>query len=250
MPPCLDNDRNLCRKPVEECVVQAPIPEGCNVVFKDGVYKNATIYVENGCIVKIEDGIPFVYDPNVCCSTTNNGCACDLHLQSNSGEHSADCGCGCGEGNFNKGEKGDPGESVEISIGQVQTVSAAEKAEVWLSGTPTKQILNFKIPQGVSGVTPTVDYNQLTQLVVQQIEDENGGLYVTRVVGADSDQGLVVTTQTLDGGQVVVRAGYTQKFMSDLYTFIYEELKLAEFNSIKQRLTEIENRLNITNPTP
>jgi len=46
-----------------------PVLPRCNIALPDGVYQHATLVIENGCIVEVREGEPFIYTPQPCCST-------------------------------------------------------------------------------------------------------------------------------------------------------------------------------------
>ncbi len=57
-----------------------------------------------------------------------------------------------GDFNGKDGEKGDPGITPEIQIGNVATLEPGAEAIVTIGGTAEKPIMNFGIPQGAEGV--------------------------------------------------------------------------------------------------
>jgi hypothetical protein len=107
------------------------------VVLPDGVYTNATITVENGCIIAVEQGTPFLYQPDSCCATPGEG--------------------GGGEGGLD-GPPGPPGAAATVNVGTVSSLPPASAPTITNVGTPTNAILNFAIPRGedgIDGATPT-----------------------------------------------------------------------------------------------
>lgn len=107
-----------------------PLLPRCDVVLPDGVFTNAVVTVEEGCITAVESGEPFLYQPDICCSGG---------------------GGGGGGGDGLDGEQGPPGENATIAVGQVVTLPAGSPATVTNVGTPTNAVLNFGIPAGQTG---------------------------------------------------------------------------------------------------
>lgn len=118
--PC--KDCNDCPDPV--------LPRCNEALTPDGVFTNATVTIENGCIVKVNGGEPFVYDPDTCC---------------------AEPGTGGGGGQGLDGPPGPPGQNATIRIGAVNTVGPNQRAEIVNVGTDVAAILDFYIPQGKAG---------------------------------------------------------------------------------------------------
>lgn len=113
-----------CPEPV------APVMPRCDVVLNDGVYTNATVSVEGGCIVSVVQGTPLLYQPdNNCAGTGGTG----------------------GEGSGLPGEPGPPGQAATIQIGTVTSLPAGAAPTVTNVGTPNAAILNIGIPRGADG---------------------------------------------------------------------------------------------------
>lgn len=55
--------------------------------------------------------------------------------------------------------RGEPGKNATITIGTVESVPSDSPAEIINSGDKTDAILNFKIPRGIDGATPTIGEN-------------------------------------------------------------------------------------------
>lgn len=138
-----------------------PILPRCDIALIDGRYDNATIVVEQGCIVGVETGRVPQYTPEVCCSGGGGG-----------------GGGGGGEGP--PGPKGDPGENATLDIGTVTTLAPKAKAYVRNVGSATNAILDIGLPQGEQG-EPGINPMGITKSVAG-IDIENGsvtGLPVT-----------------------------------------------------------------------
>lgn len=58
-----------------------------------------------------------------------------------------------------QGEQGDPGPATNLTIGSVTTGAPGTPAEVTISGTPPNQVLDFVIPQGLTGATGATGTN-------------------------------------------------------------------------------------------
>lgn len=108
-----------------------PVLPRCDIALSpDGAFTNATVVVEDGCIVEVRSGEPFVYDPVTCC---------------------AEPGTGGGGGQGLDGPPGPPGQNATIAIGEVTTVGPTQPARVINTGTATAAVLSFEIPQGEPG---------------------------------------------------------------------------------------------------
>lgn len=107
-----------------------PVMPRCDVVLNDGVYANATIVVEDGCIIEINQGTPLLYQPD-------NNCA--------------GAGGGGGGGSSLPGEQGEPGEAATVQIGAVFSLAPGAAPTVNNVGTPNHAILEIGIPRGEAG---------------------------------------------------------------------------------------------------
>lgn len=108
----------------------APVMPRCDIALIDGVYTNATVTIENGCITSVEQGTPLLYQPD-------NNCA--------------GAGGGSGEGSGLPGEQGPPGQAATIQIGTVTSLPSGSAPTVTNVGTPNAVILNIGIPRGADG---------------------------------------------------------------------------------------------------
>lgn len=55
--------------PCKDCPpIPDPVMPRCNNYVNDGRFTNATVVVENGCLVAVEQGVPFQYSPDTSCS--------------------------------------------------------------------------------------------------------------------------------------------------------------------------------------
>ena len=125
------NDKNTDCAPCQDCppVVPPVLPRCQDVVLTDGVYINATIVVDQGCIVQIAAGEPFAYQPDVCCPTSGGGGGEDGLM----------------------GPPGPAGAPATITIGSVATVAYGDPPTVVNSGTVNNAVFNFEIPAGQPG---------------------------------------------------------------------------------------------------
>lgn len=116
----------------------APVMPRCDVVLADGSYSNATVVVEDGCIISVTQGVPLVYQPdNNCAGTGGTG----------------------GGGDSLPGDQGIPGEAATIQIGSVTSLAFGAQPTVENVGTPTHAILNIGIPRGDDGNDATLPSN-------------------------------------------------------------------------------------------
>lgn len=108
----------------------APVMPRCDITLNDGVYNNATIVVEGGCIIDVSQGVPLLYQPdNNCAGTSGTG----------------------GAGISLPGDQGDPGEAATVEIGTVFSVAYDAVPTVENVGTPNHAILEIGIPRGEPG---------------------------------------------------------------------------------------------------
>lgn len=115
----------------------APVLPACNVLLTDGAYTNATIVVDNGCIVSIQTGEALLYQPDICCAAP---------------------GSGGGDGDGLDGDQGPPGESATVSVGTVTSLPFGATPTVVNTGSSSNAVFNFGIPRGEpgeDGETPT-----------------------------------------------------------------------------------------------
>ena len=108
-----------------------PLLPRCDVLLDDGVFTNATVVVEQGCITSVQEGEPFVYQPTACCG-----------------------GGGSGGGTGPRGPQGDPGpagQAATITVSATNTIAPGLPASVVNVGTPNMASLVFNIPRGADG---------------------------------------------------------------------------------------------------
>lgn len=115
-----------------------PVMPRCDIVLPDGSYTNATVVVENGCIIDVQQGTAMVYTPDSCCATPG--------------------GEGSGGIAGLDGGPGPKGDDATIGIGVVTSLAPGSAPTVENVGTAQNAILNIGIPRGepgTPGVTPT-----------------------------------------------------------------------------------------------
>jgi hypothetical protein len=108
------------------------VPRCNNVVLNDGTFPNATVVVEDGCIVSVTTGTPLLYQPDNNCAGSGEG--------------------GGGGGETLLPEPGEAGPAGTISINSVSTLAPGSMATVNNIGTPSAAVLNIGIPAGTPGV--------------------------------------------------------------------------------------------------
>lgn len=107
-----------------------PVMPRCDIVLPDGSYTNATVVVENGCIIDVQQGTAMVYTPDSCCAAPG------------------------GEGGGGAGLDGGPGPDgpgATINIGTVTSLAPGSAPTVVNVGTSENAILNIGIPRGEPG---------------------------------------------------------------------------------------------------
>lgn len=107
----------------------APVLPRCDNALANGVFPNATVTVENGCVVSIIAGGAPLYTPDPCCATVGGG----------EGGDGLD------------GPQGPPGAAATVQAGSVTTVAFGNPATVTNVGTASAAIFNFQIPRGPAG---------------------------------------------------------------------------------------------------
>lgn len=163
-----DKTNGDCR-PCKDCQdVIPPVMPRCDVALADGVFANAVVTVDGGCIIRVEQGDPLLYQPDPCCQIAGGS----------GGSSSGSAGL--------KGDKGDKGESASVSIGTVVTVSSDKPARVTNVGTKTNVILNFEIPQGASGADGNGDTGD---------DFDSGGLVIENGVVKEIPAGWLILTE-------------------------------------------------------
>lgn len=116
-----------CRKCPES---PPPVLPRCDIPLNDGVYANATIVVEDGCIIEVQQGTPLLYQPDNNCAGSGTG----------------------GEGTPGlQGAQGIPGLNATISIAGATALPPGSAPTVVNLGTPTNASLQFGIPAGEPG---------------------------------------------------------------------------------------------------
>lgn len=126
------------------------LPRCQDVVLVDGTYVNATVVVNNGCIVLLTEGDAPLYQPDPCCAPVGGG--------------------GGGGGSGLPGPRGFPGDDATITIGTVATGAPGSQATVQNVGTQNDAVFNFVIPQGPAGAGGTAPFGltgNFTGLVLQ-----------------------------------------------------------------------------------
>lgn len=136
--------------PCHGCKPSTPEPPRCDVELTDGVYTNATVYVENGCIIAVESGSAPLYTPDPCCEAPSSG-------GGNGGGEPCDC------------PPGDPGKNATIDINQTLSVPYGSPPRVENVGTTTNAVLDFYIPAGKPGDTPDEEGG---------VTDDRGGISI------------------------------------------------------------------------
>lgn len=111
----------------------APALPRCDNVLSNGVFPNATVTVEAGCITAVAAGEAPLYTPDPCCAPVGGG------------GPSGDGLPGL------PGGPGPPGAAASIAPGTVTTVAFGQPVTVTNSGTASAAILNFQIPRGPAG---------------------------------------------------------------------------------------------------
>lgn len=122
-----------CPEPLDCCQdcpqPPAPVLPRCNIALPDGVFTNATVVIESGCITNVSTGRPPQYTPSTCC----DGGGGNGGTPGTPGE---------------PGRDGRDGESATIAVGQVTTLPPGQPGRVVNVGSPATAILDFYLPVG------------------------------------------------------------------------------------------------------
>lgn len=107
-----------------------PVLPRCNNTLPDGVYANATVTVEGGCISELAEGTIPMYDPSICCSGSGGG------------------GTGPQGPQGPQGPPGLDGTNATVDVAGTVTLPAGSDPEVVnKSGDPSHAKLEFRIPE-------------------------------------------------------------------------------------------------------
>lgn len=119
-------------QPCQQCADEAPEPilPRCDVVLTDGVFPWATVTVEDGCIVEVNEGRAPLYQPDSCCALPGEGGS---------------------NGDGLDGDRGPPGQAATIQVGSVSGSAPGSPPTVVNVGTSSNAILDFTIPRGEPG---------------------------------------------------------------------------------------------------
>lgn len=130
-----------CQQPCDACQcnpcpepIQPILPRCQDVVLPDGTFRNATVSIKNGCIVDVQEGVPFQYAPDGCAPVASNG-----------GTGNQDCDCPPGE----------DGAPATVDVGQTYGIAYGEQPRVVNVGTTQNAVFDFYIPRGERGEAAT-----------------------------------------------------------------------------------------------
>lgn len=179
--------------PCQDCPpASTPVMPRCDVVLDDGAFTNATVIVEDGCIIQIQQGSPFNYTPDACCATP---------------------GGGGGGGDGLDGPPGPPGAPATVSIGAVTSLPFGSAPTVVNTGTPTNAIFAIGIPRGEdgadgaapSGVTNNTAGIEINNGQVQGLPITWPPVLLTTVVPMDVPSVTFTMTKNALNGEVTVQ---------------------------------------------
>lgn len=126
---CNETQKNC--QPCKDCPpITPPVQPRCNVILADGVFTNATVIIDNGCIVAVARGNPFEYRPDANCGGG---------------------GGGGGGGSGLDGDQGPQGPAGTVAVGSYRMVGYDQPLRIWNTGTASSAILNFEIPESRPG---------------------------------------------------------------------------------------------------
>lgn len=118
--------------PCNKCAESpAPVMPRCDIALTDGTYTNATVVVENGCIIDVQQGTAPLYTPDSCCAVPGGG--------------------GGEAGNGLDGDPGPAGSAATIAINSVASLPPGSAPTVVNIGSPSAALLDIGIPRGEPG---------------------------------------------------------------------------------------------------
>lgn len=118
--------------PCNKCAESpAPVMPRCDIALTDGTYANATVVVENGCIIDVQQGTAPLYTPDSCCAVPGGG--------------------GGEAGNGLDGDPGPAGSAATIAINSVASLPPGSAPTVVNIGSPSAALLDIGIPRGEPG---------------------------------------------------------------------------------------------------
>lgn len=118
--------------PCNKCAESpAPVMPRCDIALTDGVYANAIVVVENGCIIEVQQGTAPLYTPDSCCAVPGGG--------------------GGEAGDGLDGDPGPIGPAAAIAINSVTSLPPGSAPTVVNVGSPTAVLLDIGIPRGEPG---------------------------------------------------------------------------------------------------
>lgn len=204
-----------------------PVMPVCNVLLPDGTYTNATVTVQEGCVVQVNSGSAPQYAPTVdCCapSATTGG-------SGGGGGGGGDCDCPPGP----PGPAGANGAAASVNVASYSLVPATSPLNIWDSNSsPSIADLNFEIPEcdcsgggggaETSGETSDVAGITIEDGLVKSVPDVPVWPPVMKIIGF----GNPVT-------DVVVTIDDSQKATLGLVGIT------VDLTSITDRITDLEN---------
>lgn len=213
-------------QPCKDCPPQTPpVLPRCDVILDDGVFSHATVYVENGCIVAVMSGAPFVYAPEANCGETGGG----------GGRDGLD------------GDPGPPGAAATVDVGTVSMVGWEQPLRIWNTGTTAAAILNFEIPaqkpldpdDSTNGITDNTAGINITNGLIQDIPATwPPVLYLMSSTGAD-DSGITIEFTKDENTGVVTAVIDSSVLAADFQSAI---------NDLIVRIEELEDNRPFMNP--
>lgn len=130
--------------PCKDCPpVPNPVMPRCNNYVNDGRFTNATVVVENGCLVAVEQGAPFQYSPDTSCSA-GTGAFGRMGMMS-APEPPTPSLAQQAIMQMRKPEA--TPEGVTVEIGTVHAIGPADMSRVKNSGTAKSVKLDFWLPR-------------------------------------------------------------------------------------------------------
>lgn len=186
-----NNTQTNCQ-PCKDCPpITPPVQPRCNVILADGVFTNATVTIDNGCIVAVAKGNPFEYRPDANCGGTGGG------------------GGGTGRDGLD-GDPGPQGPGGTAVVGSYRMVGYDQPLRIWNTGTASSAILNFEIPESRPG-QPGGGGTQGATDDRAGIEIEDGLVKtlpihwppILYILSDDDDSGVVITFEKNDSSGVV-----------------------------------------------
>lgn len=218
---------DLCQPCSHDDTPEPVMPKCYDVDLTDGTYENATVVIEDGCIVRVEAGRPFQYTPEPCSQSGGSG------NNSTSGQRGP------------RGRDGRDGDSATITIGEVTTLPAGSNARVTNDGTDTHAVLSFSIPKGDKGKDADsangIDDDTWFDIKNGVIMDLPVDYPPVSVIQAESDDGDIALSAEKDEESGAIKLTLNVQQFKDSFKSEIERMVNEQIDNLNNRVEDLEN---------